>query len=203
MKFSLLLTDYKIGIKQMLSKFFENIRLILLYPTAAWDTIKNEKVNFSRFFLQIVSPVIIFYGICLLVGQSLSTLSTASLPYISLYALFVTVIYLLAFFVSYIIIKSLIPLFNGENNEVYAAFLIFYSALPFYFSQMITSVFPSLIFVKLFSLYSLYLFYLGCVKLIKPDPDRKIAFYLVALLSVIGIHLLLYFAVILPVYNLL
>ena len=52
MKFSLLLTDYKIGIKQMLSKFFENIRLILLYPTAAWDTFKNEKVNFSRFFLQ-------------------------------------------------------------------------------------------------------------------------------------------------------
>jgi hypothetical protein len=187
----------------MNSMFFENIRLILIYPNKAWDSFAKINLSFTRFFLQIVLPVIIIYGLCVFVGQSLSTLSTASISYVSVFSVFVTAIYLLAFYVSTIILRALIPLFGGINPGIYAALLIFYSAIPFYLSQMITGLFPSLIFIKLFSFYSFYLFYIGCEKLIKPDKDRQIAFYLVSILTVIGVHLLLYFAVILPVFNLL
>lgn len=183
--------------------FFENIRLILIYPNRAWENFSKIDLSFARFFLQFVLPLIIVYGLCVFTGQSLSTLSTATISYVFLFAVFSTAIYLLAFYISTIILKALIPLFGGVNTGIYPALLIFYSAVPFYLSQMITGLFPSLIFMKLFSLYSFYLFYNGCEKLIEPDKDRRVAFYLVSVLTVIGVHLILYFALILPVFKLL
>jgi hypothetical protein len=156
-------------------------------------------MSFVRFFLLFVLPVIGVFGICVFAGQSLSTLSTATVGYVFLYALLVTIIYTVAYYLSVLAISKIIPVFGGNNTGIRAATLVFYSTIPFYFSQMVVGLFPSLFFIKLLSLYSIYLFYTGCVLLIRPAKERQIAFFFVALLVIIGIHLLLYFLIVLPV----
>ena len=183
----------------MNSTFFEHIKSILFQPIQFWAKLRSFNLSFTRFFLLFVFPVVGVFGICVFAGQSLSTMSTATVGYVLLYALLVTVIYLLAYYLSVLALNAIIPAFGGNKTGIRAATLIFYSAIPFYFSQMVVGLFPSLFFIKLLSLYSLYLFYSGCVLLIRPAKERQIAFFFVALLVTIGIHLLLFFLVVLPV----
>lgn len=188
----------------MNSNLFENIRLIFFSPNKAWEDIFKYKRTFLRFYLIQVLPVILLYGLALFIGNSLSLMSTATFIYIFFHAILNVIVYLLAFYLSSLVISMLMPYFKASRSLINSGLLILYSGLPFYFSQMVTSMFPSFWFVNILSLYSIYLFYLGISFLLKSENNNNtISFWLVGLLAVIGIHLLLYFAIVLPVFKLL
>ncbi len=184
-------------------KNVENIQRTILQPATAWKDIDFESLKTKNFLLVNVLGILLVVFIGRFVGKSLDLLSVSSVYYIFLYAFLSLICDFLSFVLSITIINKLLLPFNKTQNIKKTCLLTYYSLIPYYFSAFIVSMFPSMYFFGILSLYGLVIFWFGLINIFKIAENGKLTFYIISVLITIGIHLLLRFIVILPFFKIL
>lgn len=179
----------------------ENIRNILLNPIQAWKNIKFEKLDLKQFYLIHLSGIILLIFAGRLVGKSLEILAVSNFYHIFLYSLFSLICDFLSFYISVRIVNKLLPSYSVSENIKKVTLLVYYSLLPHYFFLFAVSLFPSMYFFGIISLYGLFIFWAGIKSIFEFKSEDYPIFFIISIIITIGIHILLRFIVILPFFS--
>jgi len=183
--------------KEILSRFLK----VLYNPVLGWLKYDSDKIGFK----DIVSPFFIMTLIVLLiarfVGKTLAYLSVTDAKFIILYAVVNLVIDIVYFFVLVFSINALLPYFNLKKSKSRVAALIFISLIPFYVGIVLISLFPGLFFLGIITLYTFFVLYWGVANLLKPAQSDRIVIFSVISLLIVGIYLILNFALVYPFFD--
>ena len=138
-----------------------------------------------------------------MLGKTLSYLQLSSIYYIFLYSFFSYICDFIFFMLAIFAINTILPSYQLKQNKTKLAVLLFFSLIPFYAASFIVSLFPSLFFVGVISIYSLYIYYLGIVHFLQIPKKDVTIFFIISSLIVVGIYLILHFLIIYPFFDLL
>ena len=174
----------------------DRVKGIILSPAREWDAILSETPNTSKIItgyvlpLALVSAAAAFIG-CGLIGVNTGFFRMSGISWGLYYALNVFVSALLSVYIGALIIDALAPSFSSEKNLPRSVQLMAYANTPALVGGIL-AIIPLLSFVgTLFSLYGLYLLYLGLPKLKRTPAEKQTGYFVAALLVSIVVYLVL------------
>jgi hypothetical protein len=151
---------------------YHSIITIIFTPSKAWDIAikENKPVKYLR--NNLLLPLSLLVTIAVFLGSLIFTNTTLSWTY----SLFTSVKYffliLVVTYCSAMITGEITkPLDLGKDFNI-SFRLILYSLTPFFFCQIVSHLFESLIFINVLALFGLYIFWTGAEKMLNP-PDYK------------------------------
>lgn len=143
-------------------------------PEQEWITINEENKPVWYVFLIYALPLIILEAVSNYIGTIF--LWKGNINYAFTLSLLGIAIPVLLIVIGTIITTALAGVFKSEKNLKKTATIFIYSLLPFYISGMISNLHPSLGFVKIIGIYSIYLLYEG-LSVSLDTPYKKITFF--------------------------
>jgi len=173
----------------------ERIKAILLSPKIEWQRIDTETTSTTDIFKTYVVPLAAIGPVASLIGSLvfgygafgityrpsiMAALSTAIASY---------VFALIGIYVTALVIDALAPQFGGTKNSGKAFKVAAYGATASWLAG-IFGILPSLAFLSLAGLYSLYLIYTGLPVLMKSPEDKAIPYTAVIVLVFVVLGLL-------------
>jgi hypothetical protein len=181
------------------------VKDIIINPVTAWETIDSEarpvKVIRNGFLL----PSVLLVSISAFAGSMVYANSELSVIYSVLVGLKCFFLFYLTVFATSWVLKGITyPLDLGKNFAV-SFRLITYSVVPVLVCQFFSRFFESLLFINVLALYSLYVFWTGAEKLLKPSAYKKMPLLIATCVAFIGIFVagdLLFSKVIDRIYSL-
>lgn len=168
---------------------------ILLKPNEEWPRIELEPLTIQDILLRYVLPLAAIGPVASFIGGQvfgygalgftyrpslLSSLSSAIVTY---------VLSVVGIFVLSLIADVLAPKFGGASNRLNAFKLVAYS----WTAGLVAGVFgiiPSLAFLAILGLYSVYLLYTGATPLMKVPQDKAVAYTAVTIVCAVLIYIL-------------
>ncbi len=150
----------------------ERVKNILVTPRAEWPVIATEPGDAAFLFKNYVAILAAIPAIAGFIGGLGQQRSFG----IAIVAAIVG--YLLAFVFSYVvalIVDALAPMFGGQKNLANALKLTVYSYTPGWLAGIFLII-PSLSFLTILGLYSLYLFWTGAPTLMKVPGEKTIGY---------------------------
>lgn len=169
----------------------ERVKNIIISPKTEWDVIKGETPNTAAIFTGYVLPLagaaaaaaFIGYG---LIGVNLGFgLRIKGFDWGMYQAITVLAGAFLSVFISAFVIDMLAPSFESEKNMGRSIQLVAYSWTPGWVGGLL-AIIPALSIIGgLAGLYGLYLLYEGLPKLKNTSEDKKVAYYVVSLITII------------------
>lgn len=182
-------------------ELLDRIIKILTNPVFGWVKYKPEQFRFkdviSPFF--IITVIVMFFS--RFIGKTLSYLAISDFTDILLYSSIMIVVDVVFFFSSVFALSALMPYFSIKAGKAKVSFLVFVSLIPFYLSMIILNLFPGLFFLSIISLYSFFVLYWGISSYLKPGKKNVTIVFLVYILIIIGIYLVLSFALVYPFFD--
>lgn len=175
------------------------VRDVLLKPNQIWDTIKDEEESIKDFFVQYVMPLAAIPVLCNFLGMVIVGQKIPFVPVTFRWGVvdgivltIVGYLFQLAFvFAGGLVIEKLAAPFNASISRLNAIRLVAYSATPMYVVGVLNLI-PSLgLLGGLVSLYGLYILFQGLSALSGVPVEKKITYYIVSLLSMIGCGIVL------------
>lgn len=176
------------------SPLIDRAKNILLEPLEEWPKIEAETTSIQEILTRYVLPLAAIGPVASLIGSQvfgmggfgitirpslMSSLSTAIVTY---------VMSVIGIFVLSLIADFLAPKFDGQSNRVSAFKLVAYS----WTAGLLAGVFgliPSLAFLAILGLYSIYLLYTGATPLMKVPQDKAVAYTAVTIVCAIVIYI--------------
>lgn len=167
----------------------ERARRIVLDPRAEWAVIDAERTTIGeiyRFYaipLALIPVVAGFVGASL-VGMGVPGMGNFRVPVgLGLVSAAVQLgIGLALIYVLALIIDGLAPTFDGEKNLTAAFKLAAYSYTPAWLAGVF-NILPSISFLTLLGLYSVYLLYIGLPRLMRVRPGRAAPYTTVVVIA--------------------
>ncbi|PKQ65798.1 hypothetical protein BZG02_01980 [Labilibaculum filiforme] len=177
----------------------DRIKLILIQPKLAWETIGKEQINRKDFLLSYVLPLVLIPSIASFIGYGLigmgSYFKVASLSWGLHQAILAFVGAFTGVFVSAFCIHKLAATFNTELSFTNAIKLVAYSYTPIWLAGVFY-ILPSLSILGLIAgIYSLYILYIGFVPITKVSEEKKTSYFILSLILVIGVSILATFLI--------
>lgn len=172
----------------------ERAKNILLKPLEEWPRIEAEPSTIQEILLRYVLPLAAIGPVASFIGSQvfgygalgfsyrpslLSSLSSAIVTY---------VLSVIGIFVLSLIADFLAPKFGGTSNRLSAFKLVAYS----WTAGLLAGVFgiiPSLAFLAILGLYSVYLLYTGATPLMKVPQDKAVAYTAVTIVCAVLIYI--------------
>ncbi len=176
-----------------MSDFWLHIKLLLINPPKAWRAIKKKTGSFKNLLLSRVSLIILAMCVCQFIGQSLSMVSTSPLLFILADSVLFFVVHILAFYLAVYVVNYIVPNYGGKSEMFLAGNLVFYSLTLYYLAMSAIFLFPSLLFLAIVPVYSLFLYSFGARQMFNIPRENFTGFLLVSLLIIIGLHLILFY----------
>lgn len=164
---------------------FNKIVNIITQPDKEWQRIRDDKKSFNFHIKNFALPLIIALSLAKFINMAvfhqgylfadsfLFTIITFASSYVGMY-------------LASIIISYLANSFSSVHNKDLCFKMIIYSSTPIYLASMVTNLFPSLDFLNIFFLYSIYLLWLGLDVLFKTPEKNKIGFMIIIVLILFG-----------------
>ena len=164
------------------------VRNILLHPASEWTVIEAEPSTIRSIFANYVCILAAIPPLATAIGSLafgrvafglssrpgvLSVLVAAVVQYI----LSVASVFILA-----LVAEAVAPMFGGRKDRTQAVKLAAYSATASWLAGIFYIV-PAVSPLAIVGLYSLYLFYLGAPKLMKPAEDKALLYTAVVIVS--------------------
>lgn len=153
------------------------IKNIISKPDSEWNSIANEKGDFKQVLNNYALPLILLVSVARFLGLSkfginLSFYSIlyAGVDFLSLY---------FGIYLAALIIKEIAPSFQSHNDKTIAFKIIVYSSTPIFVASFISNLAPSLFFVNLFYIYTLYLLWTGIGPLMNTAERNKMSFIII------------------------
>ena len=168
---------------------YKSLLRILFTPGKAWDIVlmenRSKKALRNNFLLPLVAIVSIsaFLGSIIFANKTLHPVYSV---------MFGVKYFLLLFFVpliaAFILNEITKPLDLGKNYTT-SFRLIVYSMTPFFFCQIASHLFESLVFVNILALYGMYIFWTGAEKLLNPPDYKKMPLLIAIFIALTGIYI--------------
>ncbi|WP_106638695.1 Yip1 family protein [Allosphingosinicella vermicomposti] len=176
----------------------DRVKRIITQPKVEWELIAAEPATVKGIYtgyVMILAAIPVLAG---LIGGQIFGYSTLGVTYrptladalqsaIISYAGALVGIFLIA-----LVIDWLAPRFGGESNRIQALKVSAYSATATWLAGVFALI-PSLGFLNILGLYSLYLIYTGLPRLMKAPEDKAMSYVIVTILAVFVLALVLAF----------
>jgi len=169
---------------------------LIIKPEEEWKVIEAEQTKASSVFTNFVLPYLILNFIASILGSSLFAgriLFYNPLSYGIATAFTSFLVYVIVLFVTPVIIKALASSFGTEVDKDKAFKLVAYSFVPSYVIGILVGLLPLLSVLGILGLYSLYILWHGFGALLHTPEDKKVGFYIVSILIIIGEYFILGF----------
>ena len=171
---------------------------LIVTPAKEWDVIATETPDIGKIITGYVLPLagaatlagFIGYGF---IGTSYFGVRYAGVNWGIYHALSVLIGAFISVFLSAAVIDALAPSFGSEKNFARSVQLTAHSYTPAWVGGLL-SIFPPIALIgSLFSLYGLYLLYVGLPKIKKTPADKHVSYFVVSLLVIVVIYFALAF----------
>jgi hypothetical protein len=163
---------------------------IIVNPKAEWIVILAETKTKNTIVKEYALPMVSIMAICSFFG---SLMMAGSLAGALVMGAVLFVFFFIGIYVSAYIINELTTSFNSKK-DIHTTFkLVVYSFTAYFATSAITLLWPPLILLSAFGLYSIYLFWEGTTILLRTPEDNKIGFVAVSSLIIIGVYAILNF----------
>lgn len=169
----------------------QRIKNIILDPDGTWDTIITENRPVRRVNANFLLPLITLVALAAFTGSLLFTTTGISKAYFVLTGIrYFLLLYITIFGSAYLftLVTRYLKLPADFNNSLR---LMILSSAPLLLCQIVSRLFETFIFINVLSLYGLYIFWIGILKLMNPPENRK----LLLIGSGVAIFIFLYFSV--------
>lgn len=165
------------------------VQRLLLSPTTEWDMIAGEAADVQKIYMNYVGPLIIASSIATAVAYTVVGFGFGSAIQVLLTQI---VLGLLGVYVVAFVINALAPTF-GATPDMGQAFKLSAYAPTAAWVGGIFAIVPMLggVVAIAGALYSLYLFYVGLPKMMRPPQDKVIVYTL----AIIGVMIVIYLAI--------
>jgi hypothetical protein len=176
------------------SGMVQRVKSILFTPAEEWPKIEAESTSIQDVLVRYVLPLAAIGPVAGFIGSQVFGYGAMGITYRPSFmsalgsAVMTYVLTVVGVFVLALIADALAPKFGGTSDRLRAFKLVAYS----YTAAMIAGVFsliPSLAFLGLLGLYSIYLFYTGTAPLMKVPQDKGVAYTAVTMVAAIVIYL--------------
>lgn len=176
----------------------ERAKNIIVTPKTEWDVINGEEANVPAIITGYVLPLagaaavaaFIGYG---LIGVDMGFFRVKGMDWGLYQGISVLAGALISVFVSAIIIDALAPSFGSEKNFGKSVQLVAYTWTPAWIGGLL-SILPAIAIIgSLAALYGFYLLYIGLPVLKKTPEDKKVAYYVVSLLTMFLVFIVIGF----------
>jgi Yip1 domain len=164
---------------------------IVLVPRAEWRAVEAEPTTINDIYKGYVVPLALiptiagFIGASI-VGMSVPGLGTARMGFFAglisaalQFGLSLVLVYVLA-----LVIDALAPTFQGQKNMLTAFKTAAYSMTPSWLAGLF-AVLPSISFLSLLGLYTIYLLYVGLPLLMRAPAEKALGYTAVVVLAAI------------------
>ncbi|NQU17778.1 MAG: YIP1 family protein [Candidatus Saganbacteria bacterium] len=174
----------------------DRVKKLILSPAEAWKEIAAEESSIKSLFLKYAIFLALIPALSMIVGFGVVGLRIGPAYYhmpinTALYSALVSfVVYLLGVFSAGFIFDFIGQYFSAESNLKQAMKLSVYSSTPFFLAG-IFSIIPSMSFLSIIGLYSVYLLYLGIPALLKVPEDKIMPFTVTVIMAAIILGFLL------------
>jgi hypothetical protein len=175
----------------------QRVKDVILKPKDTWPVIKTEPVTIKELYTSYAALLAAIPPIASFIGMSLFGISVMGVRYRTSFGMGIShlivsyVLTLIGIYVVAQIIDALAPSFNSQKNLVSAAKVVVFSWTPSWVAGILFLI-PALSPIGLlFSLYSLYLFYLGLPVLMETPQDKALGYFVVTILLSIVIFILI------------
>ena len=166
---------------------------LIVKPEEEWKVIESEDTKPGTIMMNFVLPYLVLGFIATLLGSYLFAGRWFFNPigYAIATAITSFVVYIIVLYVTPIIIKALGSSFGTEVSQEKAFKLIAYSFVPSYIMTILTGLLPVISILGILGLYSLYILWHGFGSLLHAPKDKKVGFYIVSILIIIGEYVVL------------
>jgi len=166
-----------------LAAIFGRVQRLLMSPASEWDVIAGEAADVQKIYMNYVGPLVLASSLAMALGLVSFWGIGYALQTFLVQAIFgLVMVYVVAF-----VINMLAPNFGATPDMGQAFKLAAYAPTASWVAGLIMIV-PALWFVAILgSLYTLYLFYVGLPKLMKPAEDKT----LIYILAIIGVMIVI------------
>lgn len=161
------------------------VKNIVVQPAKEWKTIGEDKNDYNFHVKQFALPLIIALSAASLINLGLLQ-KGFSVKDAFLFAIIDFASYFLGMYFSSLIISYIAPTFQAVNDKTTAFKFIIYASTPMYLASLVTNLVPSLFFLNIFYLYTIYLLWLGSDLLLKTPEKNKLGFVIVTMLILFG-----------------
>lgn len=172
----------------------ERAKNIILTPKTEWPRIDAEPATIGGIYTSYVVILAAIGPIAMLIGHQLVGISVLgvsykpSIGYSVGFAVLTYILSLISVYVMSLIIDALAPNFGGTKDPVKAFKVAAYASTAAWLAG-IFQIIPSLGFLAIIGLYSLYLLYLGLPLLMRVPQDKAVGYTVV----VIVVYIVVYF----------
>jgi len=150
----------------------ERVKAILLTPSTEWKVIEAESGDAQYLFTNYVAILVAVPAVASLIGYSLAGLGVGRALAL---AIFLYVIYCIAWYVQAYVVDALAPTFGGRKDFPSALKVATYSSTAAWLAGIFHLI-PRLSVLGILGLYSIYLLWLGLPVLMKSPSDRAIGY---------------------------
>jgi hypothetical protein len=166
----------------------ERVKQILLSPQTEWEVIDAESTTAAQLYTGYIAPLAAIGPLARLIGYSVfgvgvPFMGTYRVPfgYAITSAIVTYIMTLVTTYVLALIVDALAPTFNGKRSQIQALKLVAYSSTAIWVAGIFALI-PSLWFLTLVGIYSLFLLYLGMPILMKSAKDKAVGYTVVVVL---------------------
>lgn len=167
----------------------ERVKNILINPKKEWEVIAGESSTVSSLLTSYVLPLTVIGAVAAFIGYGLigvdlgfMGIKMSGTKWGLYYALNKLVVGIIAYYVSVYVVDMLAPSFASEKDLNRSAQLVAYGTTPAMIGAFF-SILPAIaILGLLFSLYSIYVWYLGLTPVKKTPEDKKIVYMVVSVI---------------------
>ncbi|MBI9055262.1 MAG: YIP1 family protein [Bacteroidales bacterium] len=175
----------KINIFNLIVGFIKN-------PKEAWANCKTLDYSPKDIFYNFLLPIILISACIKLVGRFLNlkdfSVINSSLTFFAFILISISVI-----FISSWIINKLLPKFKLEKNFNLVFKIISFASFPAIIANALSDLNPFLSFINFASIYSLVLFWIGSINLLKIPKEYTTGFILISLIIIATVLMILNF----------
>jgi hypothetical protein len=150
----------------------DRVKAILLSPKTEWPIIEGEQGDANYLFTNYVAILAAVPAVAALFGY---TFAGMGMGRALIFAIFLYVIYCVAWYVEALVIDGLAPTFGGVKNFPNALKVAAYSSTAAWLAGIFQLI-PPLSILGILGLYSIYLLWLGLPLLMKSPQDRAIGY---------------------------
>jgi len=169
----------------------ERTKNILLQPVQEWSIIDKEPGSTAELYRSYIAPLAAIGPVASIIGLSIFGIGVPlggsyRVPLTSAIGHAVTtyVFALIGTYVLALIIDALAPTFRGSKNNFQALKIAAYSSTPAWLAGIFNLI-PTLAFLHILALYSLYLLYLGLPILMKAPQEKALPYTIVVIIAAI------------------
>ncbi len=161
---------------------------IIVKPAEEWKVIEQENANKNTALFGYALPYIILVSIAALIGCLIFNSFFYSMTYTVITTLFAFIIPFAGIIISAIIINAIAPSFGSTKNIDNAFKLVIYSYTATFIVSIATGLLPVLFFVSVAAGYSFYIMFFGITPMMKTPDDKKVSYFIVSILIMLGVY---------------